>query len=261
MPLLYENKGQCIEFRTTDGVACGPHLHNHVELAIILDGFTYAYADGIGGRIQKGDTFIAFPNQLHYFENDSPDLLCSLLIFPPDIIPEFTSIFKNQVPQNPIIPIDLDRISQTIDLITCERGKPSKFCQQIICGCLQIILSKIFENAELVEANHRDLSTIKSILIYCNTHYNDPLTLDDIAANVHINKYHISHIFNREIGISFTDFINAIRVRKSYDLIKKGEQSITEIAFQVGFSSLRSFNRQFLALSGCTPREYKKRHS
>ena len=87
------------------------------------------------------------------------------------------------------------------------------------------------------------------------------MTLDDIAANVHINKYHISHIFNREIGISFTDFINAIRVRKSYELIKKGELSITEIAFQVGFSSLRSFNRQFLALSGCTPREYKKRHS
>ena len=151
MPLLYENKGQYIEFRTADGIACEPHLHNHVELAIILDGFTYAYADGIGGRIQKGDTFIAFPNQLHYFENDSPDLLCSLLIFPPDIIPEFTSIFKNQVPQNPIIPIDLDRISQTIDLITCERGKPSKFCQQIICGCLQIILSKIFENGFFIE--------------------------------------------------------------------------------------------------------------
>ena len=134
MGLIYENKGQNIEFRTSDHLQCSMHLHNHVELAIILDGFTTAYADGVSGTIQKGDTFIAFPNQVHYFENDSPDLLYTLLIFPPDIFPEFSDIFKNQVPKSPITPIDLERISQNIDLITCERGKPSKFSQQIVCG-------------------------------------------------------------------------------------------------------------------------------
>lgn len=261
MPLLYENKKQCIEFRTTDHIAFEPHLHNHVEITLVLDGFTHAYADGIGGRLQKGDAFIAFPNQIHYFTNDSPDLLNTILIFPPDLIPEFADYFKTRVPKSPIVSIDLDRISQTIDLITCEHGRPGKFSQQIVCGCLQIILSKIFENAELIQADRRDLGTVKSVLLFCNEHFDEALTLDDVAKQVHINKYHISHIFNREIGISFTDYINAIRVRKSYALIKKGEMSITEIAFAVGFSSLRSFNRQFMAFSHCTPREYKKRHS
>ena len=72
-----------------------------------------------------------------------------------------------------------------------------------------------------------------------------------------MSKYYISHIFSKEIGISMPEYINTLRIRDAEMLLKKGDMSITDIAFAVGFNSLRSFNRHFYSLTGKTPRQVK----
>ena len=74
---------------------------------------------------------------------------------------------------------------------------------------------------------------------------------------MHLNKYYISHIFNERLNISFTDFINSLRIEHACSLLERGA-NITEVALSSGFSSVRTFNRVFLQTLNTTPRDYLK---
>ena len=75
-----------------------------------------------------------------------------------------------------------------------------------------------------------------------------------------MNKYYISHVFNKEIGISLPEYLNTLRIRDAIMLLKEGTMSITDIAFAVGFNTLRSFNRRFLEHTGKTPKQVKNEY-
>ena len=56
----------------------------------------------------------------------------------------------------------------------------------------------------------------------------------------------------------FNKYVNLLRINKSKKMLETTAKSVTEIALECGYSSLRSFNRTFLAQEKITPTEYKK---
>ena len=251
----YEKKGTDIHLRKSKALGCAKHLHSHIELAIMLNGRTMAYADDKGGILCEGHAFIAFPNQVHYFSDEFGEFDHVLFIFPPNKIPAFNKIFSKKIPLQPIIEVNLEKILPVINIALSARENKSPYCEIIVENCLSIILAHIFENAELESVKERNINAIQSILLYCSEHYNEEITLEKIAENTHMSKYYISHIFGKEIGTSMPEYINTLRIRDAESLLEKGDMSITEVAFAVGFNSLRSFNRHFFAQTGKTPRQ------
>lgn len=254
---FYEKKGTDIHFRKSKNLGCAKHLHDHIELAVILKGRTMAFADEKGGVLCEGHAFISFPNQVHYFADEFGDFENVLFIFPPNKLPAFNKIFSKKLPLQPIVEIDLGQILPIINIALAAQSKKSHYHETVIENCLSIILAHIFEKMTLVDVKKRNISAIQSILLYCGEHYNDDITLEKIAENTHMSKYYISHIFSKEIGISMPEYINTLRIRDAESLLKQGEMSITEVAFAVGFNSLRSFNRHFFAQTGKTPRQMR----
>ena len=254
----YEKKGTDIHLRNSKALGCAKHLHDHIELAIMLKGRTMAYADDKGGVLCEGHAFIAFPNQVHYFSDDFGAFDNVLFIFPSNKIPAFNKIFSKKIPAQPIVQINLEKIFPIISIALNAKIDNSPYSDTIIENCLSIILAHIFENMKLQNVTKRNINAIQSILLYCSEHYNEDITLEKIAENTHMSKYYISHIFSKEIGISMPEYINSLRIRDAESLLEQGELSITEVAFAVGFNSLRSFNRHFFAQTGKTPRQVKE---
>jgi YesN/AraC family two-component response regulator len=86
--------------------------------------------------------------------------------------------------------------------------------------------------------------------------------LQTIADELHISRYYISHLFGQRLHIGFSDYINSLRVRSAAEMLKSGNKTITEIAYAVGYNSVRTFDRCFLKVRGMTPKEYReKAHS
>lgn len=251
----YEKKGADIHFRKNNILSCAKHLHGHIELAVILNGRTKAFADDKGGILCEGHAFISFPNQVHSFADEFGELEHVLFIFPPNKIPAFNKIFSKKLPTQPIVQIDLEQILPVINIALDAQQKKGPYCETVIENCLSIILAHIFERMELEDVKKRNISAIQTILLYCSEHYNEDISLEKIAENTHMSKYYISHIFSKEIGISMPEYINTLRIRDAEILLNNGEMSITEVAFAVGFNSLRSFNRHFFAQTGKTPRQ------
>jgi AraC-like DNA-binding protein len=76
-----------------------------------------------------------------------------------------------------------------------------------------------------------------------------------------VTPHQLSEILNERLNMNFSSYLNGFRVREAERLlVKRGDRSIIEIAFEVGFNSKASFNNHFLKQTGLTPSEYRKRH-
>ncbi len=93
---------------------------------------------------------------------------------------------------------------------------------------------------------------------YIDTHYMEPLTLDDLAERFHLSKFHLVRKFTESCGISPKAYLEKRRMREAGYLLSTTELSVTEIASTLGFSSSSYFTQRFRISKGMTPVEYRK---
>lgn len=96
------------------------------------------------------------------------------------------------------------------------------------------------------------------VLKYIEQNYMNDITLDDLANLAGYSSYHFSRIFKKYSSTTFINYLNNRRVKAAELLLLENGNSITDVAMQVGFASLTTFNRVFKSANGCTPSEYKK---
>jgi len=84
-----------------------------------------------------------------------------------------------------------------------------------------------------------------------------PLTLEDVAENVFINKSYLSHLFKRCAGITFSGYVLQQRIKYAKGLLSATDYTVSEIALQCGFSQSSYFATVFKKNTTYTPSEYR----
>ena len=95
--------------------------------------------------------------------------------------------------------------------------------------------------------------------MYCGENILSNISLNQIAADLHISPNHISSIFSKKLKISLRDYINNLRISKAMHLLTHTEKGVTEIMQECGYTNQSTFNKTFLKISGTTPRQYRSR--
>lgn len=238
-------------------LGASPHLHPQIELILITDGESIGVADDKREKFGSGDMFIVFPNQVHYYQDISKNVRHARVILSPDMCPEFSHIFKSSLPVSPVLKGvgDVPVIMQMMEsIISCVGVKNNDVR---VRGYALILLSEIFDRLELCDNIGFETDTVKRIVNYCYDNYNSAITLGDIASGLQLNKYYVSKLFNNRLHISFPDYINSLRVMHACELLKNGDITVSEVAYSVGYNSIRNFNRAFMNIKKQTPLEYK----
>ena len=101
-------------------------------------------------------------------------------------------------------------------------------------------------------------AVVDKILEYLENHYNETVTLSDVARMVYLSPAYVSTLISSETGKTFIDILNGIRVRKAIELIKNSNQKYYLIAEQVGFKEPQYFSIVFKKYTGMSPSEYKQ---
>jgi AraC-like DNA-binding protein len=96
---------------------------------------------------------------------------------------------------------------------------------------------------------------IKDVL-YAN--FSEPFSLNELSKELDIHPVHLSRDFSKYFYCSLGDYIRKIKIEKSLSLFDNKNLSLTDIAYQCGFSDQSHFTRCFKALNGLTPLVYRK---
>lgn len=127
----------------------------------------------------------------------------------------------------------------------------------------QSVIDELEEPKEVeaigVESIPDDLgSKIRRLFEDEQIYLNPTLKVSDLAMELATNRTYISNQINREMGMTFYDYVNGMRVEHAKRLIRDSEENLKEIALSSGFSSASAFTRVFQREVGMTPTEYRQ---
>src|SRR5579875_457105 len=96
---------------------------------------------------------------------------------------------------------------------------------------------------------------------YIHEHYNQNITVQQLASIEHYNRSYYSEWFLKETGKSPSVYIQEVRLNKAKELLCNTELPILHIAIQVGLEHQSSLTRLFQKYEGLTPSQFRKKHS
>lgn len=106
-----------------------------------------------------------------------------------------------------------------------------------------------------------DIRPIRLAKQYVQTHYMEPISLDEVAGEVHLNASYFSVAFKKEVGMNFIDYLIACRIDAAKVLLKTTNESMVTIADKIGYTDTKYFSKLFAKTVGIKPSEYRKLYS
>lgn len=259
MIALYENRVTDFYSRKGGRLQYAAHLHPHLELVLLFEGNTTAFADSEKYELTAGDVFLTFPNQVHRYQSSGPEQYC-LFIVNPEMLPGLSSFFQQLVPASAKIPgvANDPEIRELAERLCAQKTPSTPFEEAVRRGYLLALFGKLLsgmrlERAPVGESSH----ALKAVVSFCAENFTRELSLSTLEEALHISRYYISHLFSEKLQIGFNDYVNSLRVSHACRYLRHTDKSVTEIGSLVGFSTLRTFNRAFLKQMGVTPSKYR----
>lgn len=126
---------------------------------------------------------------------------------------------------------------------------------------LHLLLTRYLAEAHQpghVQAPTKPNKRLLEICSYMQANYRQPLTLNEVADRHYVSVPYLSKSFKKEIGMTFSEYLNQIRLDHAMAHLLYTDQPITRIALDSGFPSLTAFNRVFRETYQLTPSQYRK---
>lgn len=121
---------------------------------------------------------------------------------------------------------------------------------------ISLYSAQIRECSEM--ADKKNLKPIRLACSYVESHYNEPIKLEDVAKVVNLNPIYFSTLFARKTGQNFTEYVTLFKLKKACELLADSDMNINEIADSLGFTDARYFSKLFRKKMGLKPTEYRR---
>jgi AraC-like DNA-binding protein/mannose-6-phosphate isomerase-like protein (cupin superfamily) len=252
------------------------HWHNEFEIDYILQGNGDFICGDEHFSVSPGDVIMISPNMLHAaYPSYGMNLHYIAFVFHANMLglesndrssthcirPLITGQLRVKMKydlSHPDYPV-IHSLAETI--ITCA-NKNNPY-DDLLLKSLLLQLYWYFEKKDNLSSLQGDnisySSLIRPALEYMTYRYMDSITINELAAKCAISSSHFMNSFKKAAGCSAIEFLTHLRIKAASTALTETTDDISTISYNCGFDNLSNFNKQFKKITGCSPREYRKR--
>ncbi len=264
--------------KNKSNVMTNSHWHNYIELLFFNGGAASIYLDGKLYNAKKDDLVIINSREAHHIESNDPDTEYTVIQFDPEMLQMSSTVFALKY----IIPFSgpdkkyprlfsdqfmLSDIKERVEHIY-EENKNQEYAYEL---AVQGNIIMLF--LDIVRAWHkygidiesdilikdRDIEWLNKAMSFIDDNYNQDISAKDVSKVCLMSYNYFTTRFKQLLGRSFSSHLNSVRLRHAeYELIST-DKSITEIAYDSGFSSTSYFISMFSKHKSMTPQNYRKK--
>ncbi|GAB1159664.1 hypothetical protein YWY31_56890 [Paenibacillus illinoisensis] len=259
------------------------HAHAQMEVTYIHDGYGQLITEGQAFPLKPGTLMIFRPFQLHQVQiqvTDEHPFVRSVLMYDLDVLKEtwryFTAThhFVQELlgQPTPIAPFTLPSSSMLVQFmeqfaqihLNGLHGEGEEETARLFLLNLLVQIQYICEEdkharSQSVRPTFNSLlhPHAEAIMKWIEEHYHEPFQLKDLAAELHMSLYHLSHVFKKATGTTIVAYTQATRIRHACVLLARNSYSVPEIGHRVGMSTPSYFCKVFRSVTGTTPHQYR----
>jgi AraC family L-rhamnose operon transcriptional activator RhaR/AraC family L-rhamnose operon regulatory protein RhaS len=258
----------------------GLHSHEFCEIVIITGGTGLHVTGQESWPLAAGDVFVIGGKRPHDYQNMEGLCLINILFDPAALRMDLLDLptlsgyhalftlepvwrrrhkFKSRLR---LAPKDLAVAIGIIDQLDHElrdRAAGFRFLATALYMQLIGVLSRCYSRSR--NPDSRALLRLAEAISYLETYYAEPVDLDELARTAHMSKRGFIRAFRAAMGSAPIAYLIQLRLNRAADLLRHTSQSITDIAFHVGFTDSNYFSRQFHKVLGITPRTYRQQQA
>ena len=248
----------------------GVHHHDFYEIYFFLSGNVCFRVEGRTYHLEPGDLLLINPQELHQPEIGPDNLYERIVLWIDrgflaalcDTGVDLTTCFDREAPNhtNLLRPSKMRRasIGQMLERMNREYHSKDMGSEAYARGLLLQFMVEInrLARTNTTPAPKRDEpDLVNQVLAYIAGHYQENITLESLAAEFFVSKYHLSHEFSHRVGTSVYRYVIFRRLMQARELMAEGKAP-GEVYQSCGFGDYANFYRAFKGEYGIGPREF-----
>ncbi|MBO7711630.1 MAG: helix-turn-helix domain-containing protein [Lachnospiraceae bacterium] len=222
------------------------HSHPYIELIFFLEGKMTLTAADTSMNASVYDTLVYPANYMHQDgKNLAPvsEIICFWVDIPELVLDKIILMHEG------------NRNIRDLFLMIYEeqhRNPPNPY---LVESAIKVLLMMILRDQSEIPEGEQFLN---EIIQYIDRHYNERITLEQLAQRTHISKSYLTRRFRQFTGETVVTYINRLRLQYARELLINTDRNISEIAWDVGFESPKYFHRVFKRETGMSPAGFRR---
>lgn len=245
------------------------HAHEYCEIFYLKTGNCIYSINNTPYHLSAGDLFIVAPGDSHCtrYEGSVPCerivLSCRLDSIPNEFQEKYPQALTGLSRSGKVIfPNKIYRELETLlSQMLNENNFPDEYSFDFLQHQLVLLLLWIQRNGifvyEQITQDTEISFDIEKALRYIALNFSLPLKLEDVAKEINLSPTYLSKKFKKITGLTFTEYVNFIRIRQACQMLLTTDGSITQIALNCGFNSSNYFKDCFRKINGVSPRTFR----
>jgi AraC-like DNA-binding protein len=255
------------------------HWHDHFEIALVTRGRGVFMFGRRPLEAEPGDVFFIDNTQPHVALADrGGPMRLMLVLFRPELIAPagsrelergYLAPFLRADGRSPRVRAGTPLAGQLAGLLdglraASDRGDPAE--RHVMDATLRLTLGLVNRDpdagasADAVRAAADRREQIRPVLAYVDGHCREGISLEDVAAIVHVSPSRMRHVFKDVTGVGFKAYVTQVRVTEAKRLLLSTELAVADVARTVAYTNLNQFYKVFSRSCGMSPGEYRRHY-
>lgn len=233
------------------------HWHENIEILFFDKGVCEVLIDEHVYKVQENEIAVINSGEIHATRAFMGETCYDCLIIDKKLCEQFGFFIDEQQVCNVI---KNDFLLKKVKELKKELNSKNEFYIPAVMSAVLEILTVLYRNHRFTKTNYeknKNIEMVKNGIRFIKKHFDEQLSVDDIAQYAGYSKYYFCRCFKEITGYTVNSYINSVKIENAKEMLISKELSVSEVSEICGFSDISYFTKIFKKYTGILPSKVK----